>query len=494
MAAVTDATESPKAKSSGLTESERYLASVCERNFLSLWSYPRPFRDQAGGKEICDLLVVMGNDVIVFSDKHCVLDTTAPIEVAWGRWFRSAVAEGARQAWGGARWLQAQPTRVFLDPECTQPLYAPLPPADVARYHLVVTVHGIAAACKAIFGGSGSLMMRTDVQGLRSHHEPFVIGDLDTSRPFVHVFDDATLDLVMSSLDTATDFLRYLRAKEALLRSRTVFATGEEDLLACYLTRIDETGEHAFVFDDDDDVIVLDESWWSDFESSVERQSRMQHDKISYLWDEIIGRFAIHALDGTQYFRSENELSSTERVLRFMAAEPRLHRRGLAQTLLQAIRVTPADQRRLRVAPPRENSADPMYVFLLFPWLRNESEEDNRRARIHFLEAAMYVAKLKCPGATDIVGFATESGSSSEHRSEDAMYFDARQWNAEYEELARTYQRDLEILVAPRTFAQSVWEYPESGPTSKSPPMPKVPRNSPCPCGSGKKFKVCHGR
>jgi preprotein translocase subunit SecA len=22
----------------------------------------------------------------------------------------------------------------------------------------------------------------------------------------------------------------------------------------------------------------------------------------------------------------------------------------------------------------------------------------------------------------------------------------------------------------------------------------KTPRNSPCPCGSGKKFKMCHGR
>ncbi|HZF78874.1 MAG TPA: SEC-C metal-binding domain-containing protein [Rubrivivax sp.] len=24
--------------------------------------------------------------------------------------------------------------------------------------------------------------------------------------------------------------------------------------------------------------------------------------------------------------------------------------------------------------------------------------------------------------------------------------------------------------------------------------MPKVGRNDPCPCGSGKKYKLCHGR
>ncbi|HBF23384.1 MAG TPA: hypothetical protein DDW23_06150 [Planctomycetes bacterium] len=30
--------------------------------------------------------------------------------------------------------------------------------------------------------------------------------------------------------------------------------------------------------------------------------------------------------------------------------------------------------------------------------------------------------------------------------------------------------------------------------SSPAPPQEKVPRNSPCPCGSGKKFKRCCGR
>ena len=31
-------------------------------------------------------------------------------------------------------------------------------------------------------------------------------------------------------------------------------------------------------------------------------------------------------------------------------------------------------------------------------------------------------------------------------------------------------------------------------PGMASPAMPKVGRNDPCPCGSGKKYKQCHGR
>ena len=31
-------------------------------------------------------------------------------------------------------------------------------------------------------------------------------------------------------------------------------------------------------------------------------------------------------------------------------------------------------------------------------------------------------------------------------------------------------------------------------PTTVAPDLPKVGRNDPCPCGSGKKYKACHGK
>jgi preprotein translocase subunit SecA len=40
-------------------------------------------------------------------------------------------------------------------------------------------------------------------------------------------------------------------------------------------------------------------------------------------------------------------------------------------------------------------------------------------------------------------------------------------------------------------------DYHDPSQISKSEPVrvgPKVGRNDPCPCGSGKKFKACHGR
>lgn len=484
----------PIVRAIGSTPAERYLQKLCDRSFLSLWSYARPFRNQGGYKEICDLVVIMGDEVIIFSDKHCLLTPKKTLEVDWARWFRAAVKAGAIQAWGAERWIREHPDRVFLDPECTRRLPVPLPSPERARYHLVVTLHGVAAACHAMLGGSGSLMLRSDVRGLAQHKEPFVIGDLDPTRRFVHVFDDTTLDVVMETLDTTPDFLRYLREKERFIRSHSVFAAGEENLLALYLAKVDENEEHAFSVDKTADLVVIDESWWPNFVQSPERQAQREHDQVSYMWDHLIERFVGHALAGTQHFASEPALESSEKILRFMAAETRLRRRYLSQQLLDAIEQTPPDLRRLRVAFT-QHPQEPMYVFLLFPWRRDRSAENNRAVRRNYLEACMRVAKFKNRSAEDIIGIATESGLDNEERSEDAIYFDARHWTEEDDRDAQELQENLDILTAHKVMKTHIEEYPV-GPRrdDSSIFVPKNPRNEPCACGSGRKFKRCHGR
>ena len=40
--------------------------------------------------------------------------------------------------------------------------------------------------------------------------KPFTVGQVNPSKGFVHVFDDATLPLVLQQLDTVSDFVYYL--------------------------------------------------------------------------------------------------------------------------------------------------------------------------------------------------------------------------------------------------------------------------------------------
>src|SRR5258706_412401 len=224
----------PLVRRDGITPAEQYLKLMCDSTFLSLWSYSGLYRDQ-GDKEIADLIVVFENDIIIFSDKDCAYPTTADPQVNWTRWFRPAIEKGAKQAWGAQRWIAQFPNRLFLDPKCTQqfPLDLPTQP----RFHTILVTHGISDACKTHFnGGSGSLILRSDLKGFAAHTIPFTIGDLDPERTFVHIFDDTTLDIIMKTLDTIADFTQYLRDKEALLRAHHIMAAGEEELLAAYLT------------------------------------------------------------------------------------------------------------------------------------------------------------------------------------------------------------------------------------------------------------------
>jgi hypothetical protein len=116
----------PIVRSTGRTDSERYLSKLCARTFLSLWSYPGLHRDQRGGgpnadgKELADLVVVFENDILLFSDKYCELPQAGDIEVGWKRWFRRAIQASAETGVGAERWIRNHPDRLFLDSACTR--------------------------------------------------------------------------------------------------------------------------------------------------------------------------------------------------------------------------------------------------------------------------------------------------------------------------------------------------------------------------------------
>jgi len=492
----------PIEKSSGVTPAEKYLGKLCEKTFLSLWSYPGVYRDQGKplggghGKEICDLLVVFGEHIIIFSDKYCELKNTGNLSLDWQRWFRKAIQESAEQAWGAERWIRQNPTRIFLDRECTRPLPINLPKVEHAKLHLVVVAHGVSQRIRQEFSGngSGSLMIDLTMQGQEMHTKPFSVGDLDPQSTFIHILDDDSLLTLMTMRDTISDFVAYLSKRAKLFRGQTIIrATGEEQLLAVYLKELNAKGEHDFAFPTTSgkppDQIFLAEGHWEDFQNSRERIAQLERDKISYLWDSLIEKFSIHALKGDQYFTPGGGIKDSEKVLRFMAREPRWKRSHYSQVFGNMLKTTSATQQRLQVLQSTE-PGDPYYIFLLFP-IPNEPSvtyEKYREVRRAVLEACCKIVRLKYPEAKDIVGIATESGLNNDGRSEDAIYFDAHIWNADMEKEATELQAKLGILNSPIRRNIHITEYPEIPATGVK---LKNPRNKPCPCGSGKKFKHC---
>ena len=230
----------PIIKEDGVTPRERYLAKLSEESFFGLWSYPNVYTDEGYsknkvGKELCDLLVVVGDTAIIFSDKDIKLNTGKEINVAWKRWFKKSVVKSAGQLFGAESWLRNRSGRTFLDKECKNEF--PIDLAEVKKIHLVAVTCNTADGVLNYYGGtSESLLQQYYLNEKQCMDIPFCIGDLYPEKSFVHVLDEFTLDLLMSHLDTITDFIHYLETKSRAIRSGVLMmAAGEEEILSVYL-------------------------------------------------------------------------------------------------------------------------------------------------------------------------------------------------------------------------------------------------------------------
>jgi len=332
-------------RSAGETPSERYLAQLADRSFLRLWSYPNTFIDKkrggkGDGKELCDLLVVCGDYVLIFSDKSIAWPDGQDLGLAWRRWARRSIAKPIAQIRGAQRWISQFADRIFLDRQCTQKLPVALPPLDRRKVHGIVIALGAGQASARHFrGGVGSLAIDPEIKGeahwLDEQAPPLTIGDVAPDGAFIHVLDDATLDILLGELDTISDFTAYLTKKEAFIRSsRLVFAGGEEDLLAYYMKTMNAAGQHDFSKPDgasfgEGEHITFEPGLYADVRRHPQYIAKRQADRTSYLWDNLINAFTQTVMDGTSLVPDgqSTEVAYLERGLRHMALVSRFHRR-----------------------------------------------------------------------------------------------------------------------------------------------------------------------
>jgi len=476
------------------TRTERYLERLCHRSFLRMWAHRSPYRLQkdnrkaAQGKELCDLLAIFEDDVFLFSDKEIEWKDHPKDGVAWRRWYARAIADSAKQLAGAERWLRTHPERVYANRECTRPLPVAFPDAGSARFHRIAVAHGTADACRRQFdGGSGSLMIST----LAGAERPFTVGREGPKDAFVHVFDEATLALIMTNLDTLPEFRDYIIAKERLLLDGTeILATGEEDLLALYLRSLDprEPKRHGFGDTTGINVLSITEGEWADFESSPEKAERDAANADSYMWDRLIDRFAKHSIEGTQHFTSAADPQQTERTLRILNAVPRTGRRALAEQCYG--RISTMGDRPYRVWGGRSpDESKPAFTFLAVRRGDGEDPKEYRRRRLHMLTMCTALSRIRNPEVSSHVGIG--HGPIGNDNSEDVVLVDDESWSPELEAEAMAFRDESGILRQVRETRSTAHEYPRTRPTSS--PRGNE-RNQPCPCGSGRKWKKCCAR
>ena len=404
----------------GSTKSERYLGHLAQRAFLSLWSYSNVYTDEGrkgsgNGKELCDLLVVFGNDVILFSDKHCEFVPHADVNIAWSRWYKRAIEKSAKQLAGAESWLKRFPDRLFLDSSCTTKLPIKLPDPAEQRIHLIAVTRGAVEHATKYWGGgsSGSLFIDTKLVQKDHYNAPFRVGWVLPNRRFVHVFDETTLDIVLQELDTATDFVNYLAKKQERFLTPGVdfIVPGEEELIAIYLKQYDiNTQQHYFPEAPQGALIALREGDWNNLIASKAYQARREENEISYLWDELIEFQNKHIISGTaSSIFGEDSIEVYERIMRMMAQEGRVTRRTLGESISRAHSVNIQGKRFTRTVVPTLEG-DRAYVFMTLPHPHQYNDEQYRELRINDLMAYCYRCKLKFENVREVIGISFEPG------------------------------------------------------------------------------------
>lgn len=400
--------------SQGINRSEKFVYHICRQSFLSIWSYANP-KNKEKNQELCDILIVCDPDIVIFSVKEIGVTNSGDLSTDWARWRKRAIESSVKQIYGAERWIEKASHVVRSDN--SEGLAFPDPRNR--------RIHRIAVA----LGGEGKM--------------PVQFGDFGNG--FVHVFDDISFQIIMSELDTITDFVRYLTAKEKFYQSKikTIFHGGEEDLLAYYLL-------HGKEFQKNYDVCVIDDDLWSSFIRKPEYRTKKDADVDSYIWDRLTRILSDDILHGHVEFGPH--LSESEIAIRVMAREDRFNRRILGKSFNEFYELAKQNKVRSRIALGMSKVT---YVFLAM------RHGEDRKFRVAELGGRCYVARGLHQERYTVIGLATEKFKEGMGFSFDLMYLHKASWSDEDQHQMEVAQKEFGYFVCPLAQSTHEDEYPD---------------------------------
>jgi len=394
-------------------KAEEFVFHICRETFLSLWSYANPLGKN--GKELCDILIVCDPDIVIFSVKEIHLTESEDPATDWECWNRRAVEESAAQVYGAERWIKSA-THVIRNDGSRG---VEFPSSDKQRIHRVVVA----------LGGKEKV--------------PMVYGDM--GKGFVHVFDEISLEIILKELNTISDFLEYLGAKERYyaLGKETPWLAGEESLLAHYLHRGRKLPENY-------DVVMFDDDLWKTFIEKPEYQKKKAKDKISYLWDDVIEDIAKDiSKENLEYSASPGV---GEKILRVMAREDRFSRRILGKSFADFIRLSSENKVRSRIL---RSPASIIYVLLAHP---HTIDRKYRRAE---LGVRCFIARGLNLDCHTIIGIATEQSERGVGHSFDLCFLHLTKWEERHQARMEHIQKESGFFANPEKTEAHEEEYPQ---------------------------------
>lgn len=228
----------------GENESEKLTFRLARSAFLGPWAVANPhwnanesfLERPIAPKELCDLLVLFGDDAILFSDKQSQLNPSIEPTLAWERWSRATIFGSIKQISGAVRRLNYS-RKIYIDKNCVIP---------------ITWIEGIRSLSAVLVASRSNNLARNreaDNFRLRIEYKRKVYEDrskIGTSPGFLfvadtptHIFDQTTLSELVEIFDTPRDFLSYLKWREKFFTQsrKDIFAESEMSITSLYLQR-----------------------------------------------------------------------------------------------------------------------------------------------------------------------------------------------------------------------------------------------------------------
>lgn len=381
-----------------MTESEKYVYELSQIAFLSLWSHANPIGKKKD-KELCDVLIVCGCHIIVISVKHIEIQRKGDLELEDQRWLKRAIDDSVKQIYGAERILNLKEKVLLKDGET----FIELPDKETRIIHRIAVAVGRGTQHSLKYG--------------------------DFGKGFVHVFDEETIQSILTELNTITDFLTYLKAKEQLIASgtRPIYST-ENSLLSLYIL-----SNKSFEEIENKDEIVFSDDLWDGMKSQEIYIQLKESQEVSYLWDEIIEIFTKDHLSNELLIPIER--NNLDKSIRLMAMESRFSRQVLSETVLDFIGFKTEIKTKSRITISVTNK-NVIYVLLL--------RDPNSRNREHYVQELL----LRCHAAREVLGKGHHvigigiGEFKSRGYSYDMCSIDTRDWDESDQDNAREIIRE----------------------------------------------------
>lgn len=491
------------------TKEEQFLINLANNSFFKFWSWPNLFRNQltngkGDGKEICDLIVIFGNSVLLFSDKKIEFNTKIKDDVAWCRWARQAIGDSVKQIKGARRWLINYPERIFLDKDCKTPLPAKIPSHEAINFHNIVVCHGIENVLSH-FNNEASFIFDNTIKNQdnwSSNSKPFRIGQIFEG-DFVHVFNEATIDLVLREFDTVSDFIDYLsKRKELLCRSEKTIINTEAAIVQLYYENTDSIIPKEFI---NKDLVLISAGGITDLYANPSFIMKKRADEDSYFFDSLIENLSFHISNKSITHKNWNFEHEAEPSVRYLAALNRFERRIISTAFIEFYYHVPVGMRGSRLCFRPDKNSD-IFLFLALPDTGYFSDFDSyTKKRRELLYDHSMINKYLFPSAKVIFAFGFKTRSSNNpitssffSEGHDFLFTDFSDWtSSDNDEAKRLHDFYLEhgLIKDKKITTRETLEFPESPSKINSRTSLKGrERNKSCICGSGIKYKKCCGK